>query len=188
MHLVNVLPLLLPVVWMAAFYVFLNIGLFDGLPPWTRRCLASVAALAYLVVAAGVQLCAYFWPEVVAWIERTTGVTGDWNGWSLVMLASCVAGALRLVTFRRGPSRHRVAYAWLSWLLVVGMTATAAKVAFGVKPPPGAWESLAIATAVYRLFAHQGNLAHLLRLDGHRALAALRQLAAALGRLVRSRP
>lgn len=92
--------------------------------------------------------------------------------WSLVMFAACIVAALRLVTFRRGPSRHRVFYAWLSWLYVVALTAVAIKIACGVRPPPGPIEALACAAIAALFLVHGGNLAHLHR-AARRAFDAL---------------
>jgi hypothetical protein len=79
------------------------------------------------------------------------------------MFVACVAAALRLVTFRRGPSRHRHFYAWLSWVYVVIFTGCAIKIACGVRPPPGPAEAIACLVFAILLALHAGNLAHLHR-------------------------
>lgn len=98
--------------------------------------------------------------------------TAQFTLWSLVMLAACVIAALRLVTFRRGPSRHRAAYGWASWLLVVALTAVAVKVALGVRPPPGPVEAVLSAAMAAVFVAHHGNLAHIYR-AGRQAIGVL---------------
>lgn len=83
--------------------------------------------------------------------------------WPLVQLMACVAIVLRLVTFRRGHSRHRHGVAWAAWFLIVACTTTAVKLLCGIRPPPGPLEaSLTLMIAVLVLI-HRGNLAHLLR-------------------------
>lgn len=83
--------------------------------------------------------------------------------WSLIMFVACIVAALSLVTFRRGPSRHRVVYGWVSWLLVVALTAGAVKIACGVRPPPGPLEALLCAGIAVVFVGHRGNLAHITR-------------------------
>lgn len=102
---------------------------------------------------------------------------------SIVMLLSSLLATWRLLTFRRGDSRHRQAYAWLSWILVIALSATAAKLVFGIKPPPGPVESLAVAWFAWRMHRHKGNLAHYAR----EVLANLDACVAGLYRLVHGR-
>ena len=65
--------------------------------------------------------------------------------WPLVQLVACLVIVLRLLTFRRGASRHRHGVAWVAWWLIVVCTITAVKLLCGVRPPPGPWEALATA-------------------------------------------
>jgi hypothetical protein len=83
--------------------------------------------------------------------------------WPLVQLMACVAIVLRLVTFRRGDSRHRHGVAWAAWLVIVTCTATAVKLVCGIRPPPGPWEALLTVAIAILLVIHRGNLAHVLR-------------------------
>lgn len=143
------------------FSLFWLIGLFDDRPIGSRIACVGAATTGYV----GLQLLAAavgtFGLAAVG--AATDTLVGTFNVWSLVLFGASTTAAVRLVTFRRGPSRHRVAYAWLSWFLVVGLVATAVKIAFGVKPPPGPVESLAVAAFAWRLLVHRGNLSHLLR-------------------------
>ena len=83
--------------------------------------------------------------------------------WPLVQGMACLVIVLRLLTFRRGHSRHRHAIAWASWLLVVACTTTAVKLVCGIRPPPGPWEALLTVALAILLIVHRGNLAHVLR-------------------------
>ncbi|HKT28795.1 phage holin family protein [Dyella sp.] len=83
--------------------------------------------------------------------------------WSLLQLMACLVIVLRLLTFRRGHSRHRHAIAWASWLLVVACTTTAVKLLCGIRPPPGPLEALLTVALAILLVIHRGNLAHVLR-------------------------
>lgn len=83
--------------------------------------------------------------------------------WPLVQLVACLVMALRLVTFRRGASRHRHGVAWLSWWLIVVCTITSVKLLCGVRPPPGPLEASVTAVFAIVLLIHRGNLAHVLR-------------------------
>lgn len=83
--------------------------------------------------------------------------------WPLVQCVACLAIVLRLITFRRGPSRHRHGVAWGAWLLIVACTTTAVKLLCGIRPPPGRWEALLTMTIAVLVVIHRGNLAHLLR-------------------------
>jgi hypothetical protein len=94
--------------------------------------------------------------------------------WSLIVLLSCMVSIVRLLTFRRGDSRHRSSYAWLSWIYVVLATASAVKIACGVRPPPGPVEAIACAAVAILLLIHHGNLAHLHRWLGDVVAAVLR--------------
>ena len=149
------------VAFAAVYAVFWCIGLFGYLPTASRVRWIAFAAAGYVALQLGASAAGVFGTDAVSWLSHT--LHGAYNVWSVVLFISAGVAALRLVTFRRGPSRHRQAYAWLSWLLVVGFTATAVKVVFGVKPPPGPVESLAMAVAAWRFIHYQGNLAHLVR-------------------------
>lgn len=83
--------------------------------------------------------------------------------WPLVQFVACVAIVLRLVTFRRGISRHRHGMAWMAWLLIVACTTTAVKLLCGIRPPPGPWEALLTVVIALLVVIHRGNLAHALR-------------------------
>jgi uncharacterized protein YhhL (DUF1145 family) len=83
--------------------------------------------------------------------------------WSLVQLLACAVIVLRLLTFRRGLSRHRHGIAWVAWLLVVACTATAVKLVCGIRPPPGPLEALLTVVMAVLVLIHRGNLAHVLR-------------------------
>jgi hypothetical protein len=83
--------------------------------------------------------------------------------WPLVQLVACLVIVLRLLTFRRGVSRHRHGIAWIAWVLIVACTATAVKLVCGIRPPPGPWEALLTLAIAIGLLIHRGNLAHLLR-------------------------
>jgi len=84
--------------------------------------------------------------------------------WSLLTFAACAVIVVRLLTFRRGRSRHRPSLAWASWLMIAGATAMAVKIAAGLRPPPGPLEALAAVVLAVLLLIHRGDLAHLLRL------------------------
>jgi hypothetical protein len=87
-----------------------------------------------------------------------------WLGlWPLLQFIACSVIVLRLLTFRRGASRHRHGVAWCAWALIVACTATAVKVFCGMRPPPGPWEALLTAAIASLVLIHRGNLAHLLR-------------------------
>ncbi|MGE7139669.1 phage holin family protein [Luteibacter sp. NPDC031894] len=171
-HLFIVLAILTSLVFMGLW----AIGLFDDKPPAIRTLWVAAASVAFEAAVIGLTAVRVFAPQIVDWLFQPSADTFSFNIWSGIVLASCVSTSLRLLLFRRGPSRHRAAYAWLSWCLVVALTATAAKVAFGVKPPPGVAESLLLAVFTWRVFVHRGNLAHLLRLDIGRPLQALARL------------
>jgi uncharacterized membrane protein YhaH (DUF805 family) len=94
--------------------------------------------------------------------------------WSLIVLLACLVSIVRLLTFRRGHSRHRSGYAWLSWIYVVLATASAVKIACGVRPPPGPVEAIACAAVAIVMLIHHGNLAHLHRWLGEVIAAMLR--------------
>ena len=83
--------------------------------------------------------------------------------WPLVQFVACLVIALRLLTFRRGDSRHRHAIAWASWLIIVACTATSVKLLCGIRPPPGPWETLLTVAIAVLIVIHRGNLAHVLR-------------------------
>jgi len=83
--------------------------------------------------------------------------------WPLVQLVACLVIVLRLLTFRRGVSRHRHVIAWIAWALIVACTATAVKLVCGIRPPPGPWEALLTLAIAIGLLIHRGNIAHLLR-------------------------
>ena len=83
--------------------------------------------------------------------------------WPFLQLASCLTIILSVLTFRRGESRHRHLYAWLAWIYVVVCTATAIKLVFGIKPPPGPVEALATFALAWLFLYHRGNTAHLVR-------------------------
>jgi hypothetical protein len=83
--------------------------------------------------------------------------------WPLVQGVACLVIVLRLLTFRRGASRHRHGFAWGAWLLVVACTTTAVKLLGGIRPPPGPLEALLTAVIAVLLLIHRGNLAHLVR-------------------------
>lgn len=143
------------------FAVFWTTGLFDRQPPMPRAVLVFAATSGYVLLQLAAAAVGTVGLATVGLVTHT--LVGAFNAWSVVLFGASTAAALRLVTFRRGPSRHRRAYAWLSWMLVVALVATAVKVAFGVKPPPGPVESIAVTLFAWRLFVHGGNLAHLLR-------------------------
>jgi len=83
--------------------------------------------------------------------------------WPLVQFVACGAIVMRLVTFRRGASRHRHGMAWLAWAYIVACTATAVKLICGIRPPPGPLEALLTVALAVLVLIHRGNLAHLLR-------------------------
>jgi hypothetical protein len=83
--------------------------------------------------------------------------------WPLVQFIACVVIVLRLLTFRRGTSRHRHAVAWMSWIVIVACTATAVKLVCGIRPPSGPLEALLTVVIAVLLLIHRGNLAHVLR-------------------------
>jgi hypothetical protein len=83
--------------------------------------------------------------------------------WPLAQLVACLVIVLRLLTFRRGFSRHRHGIAWIAWALIVGCTATAVKLVCGIRPPPGPWEALLTVVIAILVVLHRGNLAHVLR-------------------------
>jgi hypothetical protein len=83
--------------------------------------------------------------------------------WPLVQGVACLVIVLRLVTFRRGASRHRHGVAWMAWLMIVASTATAVKLLCGIRPPPGPLEALLTTAIAVLLLIHRGNLAHLFR-------------------------
>jgi hypothetical protein len=83
--------------------------------------------------------------------------------WPFVQFLACVAIVLRLITFRRGHSRHRHGIAWVAWLLIVACTTTAVKLLCGIRPPPGPLEALLTVVIALLVLIHRGNLAHALR-------------------------
>lgn len=83
--------------------------------------------------------------------------------WPLLQLVACLVIVVRLLTFRRGVSRHRHGIAWIAWALIVACTATAVKLVCGIRPPPWPWEALLTLAIAIGLLIHRGNLAHLLR-------------------------
>lgn len=83
--------------------------------------------------------------------------------WPLVQLMACLVIVLRLLTFRRGTSRHRHGMAWAAWLVIVACTATAVKLMFGIRPPPGPLEALLTVVIAVLVLIHRGNLAHVVR-------------------------
>jgi hypothetical protein len=83
--------------------------------------------------------------------------------WPLVQCVACLVIVLRLITFRRGASRHRHGMAWLAWATIVVCTATAVKLMCGIRPPPGPLEALLTVVLAVGVLIHRGNLAHLLR-------------------------
>ena len=83
--------------------------------------------------------------------------------WPLVQLVACLVIVVRLLTFRRGVSRHRHGIAWIAWALIVACTATAVKLVCGIRPPPGPLETLLTVVLAVGVLIHRGNLAHLLR-------------------------
>lgn len=83
--------------------------------------------------------------------------------WPFLQLVSCVTIILSVLTFRRGDSRHRPAAAWLAWIYLVVCTATAIKLLFGIKPPPGPFEALGTFALAWLFLYHRGNTSHLVR-------------------------
>lgn len=83
--------------------------------------------------------------------------------WPMVQLMACLVIVLRLLTFRRGDSRHRHGMAWLAWTYIVICTATAVKLVCGIRPPPGPAEAMLTVALAVLLLVHRGNLAHVLR-------------------------
>lgn len=83
--------------------------------------------------------------------------------WPLVQLIACLVIVLRLLTFRRGVSRHRHGVAWVAWLIIVACMATAVKLLCGIRPPPGPWEALLTVAIAALVVIYRGNLAHVLR-------------------------
>jgi len=87
----------------------------------------------------------------------------DVSPWSLLTFAACAVIVVRLLTFRRGASRHRPGLAWASWLTIAGATAVAIKIAAGLRPPPGPLEACGAVVLAVLLLIHRGDLAHLIR-------------------------
>ena len=83
--------------------------------------------------------------------------------WPLVQLVACLVIVLRLLTFRRGISRHRHGVAWSAWIVIVACTTTVVKLLCGIRPPPGPLEALLTVVIAVLLLIHRGNLAHVLR-------------------------
>lgn len=83
--------------------------------------------------------------------------------WPLVQCVACIVIVGRLLTFRRGASRHRHGVAWMAWLLIVACTATAVKLVVGIRPPPGPLEALLTLGVAVLVLIHRGNLAHVVR-------------------------
>jgi hypothetical protein len=181
MHLVPHILFLLGMIAMSSLALW-HVGFLEGQRPVFR--VASIVAF-NLLLAAAPALLHGAGSALVGSLDRA----GDWLAsypaasafathansftlWSLVMLVACVVAALRLVTFRRGPSRHRLFYAWLSWMYVVALTAVAIKIACGVRPPPGPVEAIGCVAIAALFIVHQGNLAHLHR-AARRAFNAL---------------
>lgn len=83
--------------------------------------------------------------------------------WSHLYLLACLVIVVRLLTFRRGDSRHRYGLAWAAWLVIVVCAASAAKILVGMQPPPDPLQTLlTLAVAVLSL-VYRGDLAHLCR-------------------------
>lgn len=181
MHLV---PLLFTLValFVAVGAALWNLGFLHELPPRARA--AGIAAFLVAYVACQTVLSGHV-PAATAALSRLGDAlarsraseaiaahASSFTLWSVVMFGACIVAALRLVTFRRGPSRHRLFYAWLSWFYVVALTAVAIKIACGVRPPPGPIEALGCVAIAGLFLVHRGNLAHLHR-AARRAFAAL---------------
>ncbi len=82
------------------------------------------------------------------------------NVWSIIQLLACIAIAVRLLTFRRGVSRHRPFLAWLAWLYVVGRVDLAIKIATGQLAPTAPAEAIISLIVAAIVILHRGNLAH----------------------------
>lgn len=167
MSLTTSFALLTAVSLAVTFLLFWSLGLFADRPPRRRAVYLGIASLVYnlaapaaLVIGRAVDRCAYWFAIACAYVSQHGGV---YTTWSLVMFVACTASALRLLTFRRGPSRHRAGYAAASWLIVCSMTATAVKIVFGIQPPPGPAESIGVVAFTWCIFVHRGNLAHVVR-------------------------
>lgn len=83
--------------------------------------------------------------------------------WPFVQFMACLVIALRLLTFRRGTSRHRHCVAWSAWIVIVACTITAVKLLCGIRPPPGPLEATLTVMITVPVLVHRGNLAHVLR-------------------------
>ncbi|WP_036129264.1 phage holin family protein [Luteibacter mycovicinus] len=179
----DILILLAAFALAATFTLFWTLGLFAGRsPPW-RTLWVGVASLGYVgaqcLVAVGSTYQSAILENLAAAWMHLRGV----SVWSIVMLLSALFATGRLLTFRRGDSRHRQVYAWLSWILVLALSATSAKLMFGIKPPPGPVESLAVAWFAWRMDRHKGNLAHYAR----EVLASIALALMGLSRLIHGR-
>jgi hypothetical protein len=170
MHIISIAVLFLLLV-SVAYVIFWGIGLFQDSPPRRRRPLVALAAAGWALIplahgfgsAIGIDTIGNV---VLSWLLSVAvaiNLTGAWNVWSLVMLVACLVSVGRLLTFRRGTSKHRIGYAALSWLIVSALTAVAVKLAFGIQPPPGPVEAFGVAAFAFGICRHRGDLAHLLR-------------------------
>jgi Protein of unknown function (DUF754). len=152
----------------ALTFVFLwTLGLFADTPPRRRAVYLGIASLGYtlatpvaLIIGRAVDRASYWFAVACAFVSQHGGV---YTPWSLVMFLACTASAVRLLTFRRGPSRHRAGYAAASWMIVCTLTATAVKIVFGIQPPPGPVQSIAVVAFTWCILVHRGNLAHVVR-------------------------
>jgi hypothetical protein len=181
MHLVTLLLYIVAMTFAVSMALW-NLGFLKGLSPPAR--VAGIVAVIALYVVASTAVHGHgadAWgllDNAGAWLASSPAAdaiashANTFTLWSLVMLVACVVAALRLVTFRRGPSRHRMFYAWLSWMYVVALTAVAIKIACGVRPPPGPIEAIGCVAIAALFIVHQGNLAHLHR-AARRAFNAL---------------
>ncbi len=167
MHSITYVTLFTVVSSVLSFALLWWLGLYADAPPRRRALYLGLSAVGYTLAAPIALALGHVVDWGTAWFAFACAYVSQHGGvytpWSLVMFLACVAGALRLLTFRRGPSRHRVGYALASWIIVSTLTAVAVKIVFGIQPPPGPIESIAVVAFTACLYVHRGNLAHLAR-------------------------
>jgi len=80
----------------------------------------------------------------------------------LLMVIAC-----RLLTFRRGASRHRWGVALYTWLMLVAFATVIVGHLTGTRAPASIVDLVIAMLVCHLVFRHRGNVAHMLR--GHRS-------------------
>lgn len=84
---------------------------------------------------------------------------------SLIILLSALVICLRLLTFRRGPSRHRLGYSIAAWLLIAGTGTSTVRILTGAEICSGGWGvPVVMAVFAFLVIRARGNVAHIIQL------------------------